>query len=139
MSKDEMREILSRQLAKFRGWTYAQLAERVEQDRRTRECLDSSDGVAADGTAYFIEFNAYTTIESSFAGWEYLRITGSAFQTFGWDAYPADLVQSALSAFQRMVADRDGRGLFPTETDPMRFPHPATQAYYPGLAFAMLA
>lgn len=54
-----MRTILSQQLAKFRGWTYAQLAQRVEQDRREHECMDSSEGVTADGTAYFIEFNAY--------------------------------------------------------------------------------
>ena len=54
-----MRAILSQQLARFRAWTHAQLAERVERDRTAHGCLDSSDGVASDGTAYFIEFNAF--------------------------------------------------------------------------------
>lgn len=59
MSKDEMREILTEQLNRFRTWTYAQLAERVEQDRRDKECLEHIEGIAADGTAYQIEFQAF--------------------------------------------------------------------------------
>ena len=58
MSKDEMRKILSEHLAKFRAWSYAHLAERVERDRQAHDCLEHIEGVAPDGTQYQIEFNA---------------------------------------------------------------------------------
>ena len=58
MTKDEMRAILAQQLAKFRTWSYAQLAERVERDRVARDCLEHVEGTAPDGTQYQIEFNA---------------------------------------------------------------------------------
>lgn len=54
MSKDEMRAILSEHLAKFRAWSYAQLAERVERD-----CLQHIEGTASDGTRYQMEFQAF--------------------------------------------------------------------------------
>lgn len=54
-----MQSILSEQLAEFRSWSYAQLAERVERDRREHECLASFEGTASDGTAYFIELNVF--------------------------------------------------------------------------------
>lgn len=59
MNHDEMHRILSEHLAKFGTWSFAQLAERVERDRRTHDCLDCSEGVAPDGTEYVIEINAY--------------------------------------------------------------------------------
>lgn len=34
MNKDEMHKILSEHLAKYREWSYTQLAERVERDRQ---------------------------------------------------------------------------------------------------------
>jgi hypothetical protein len=58
MTKAEMQLLLAEHLAKFRAWTYEQLAERVEQDRRNHECLEYLERVAADGTQYQVEFNA---------------------------------------------------------------------------------
>jgi len=58
MSKDEMRKILSEHLARFRAWSYAQLAERVERDRNAHNCLEHVEGVAPDGTQYYMEFQA---------------------------------------------------------------------------------
>lgn len=83
----------------------------------------------------YIEFKPYTASYSSFAGYVYVRITGTAFQTFGWDAYPDDLVQAAVAGLQRAAMDRDGRGSFPTETDMARYLNPATIAYYRHLYF----
>ena len=56
MSKDEMHKILSEHLAKFRTWSYAQLAERVERDRKAHDCLEHIEGTAPDGTRYQMEF-----------------------------------------------------------------------------------
>jgi len=58
MSKDEMRKILSEHLAKFRTWSYAQLAERVVRDRKEHDCLEHIEGTAPDGTEYQMEFQA---------------------------------------------------------------------------------
>src|SRR5687767_9594360 len=59
MTKDEMCTILTNQLAKFRMWSYAQLAERVERDRVMHDCLEHIEGAASDGTEYQIEFNVF--------------------------------------------------------------------------------
>ena len=59
MTKDEMREILGRHLAKFRTWSYAALSERVELDRKTGDCLEHFEGSGTDGTEYQMEFNAF--------------------------------------------------------------------------------
>jgi hypothetical protein len=59
MSKDEMRKILSEHLTRFRTWSYAQLAERVERDRQAHDCLEHIESTATDGTDYQIEFNAF--------------------------------------------------------------------------------
>jgi hypothetical protein len=59
MTKDEMSSVLARELAKFRTWSYAQLAERVERDRVAHDCLEHIEGTAPDGTKYYIEFNAF--------------------------------------------------------------------------------
>ena len=58
MNKDEMRKILSEHLAKFRAWSYVQLSERVERDRKAHDCLEHIEGIASDGTQYQIEFQA---------------------------------------------------------------------------------
>ena len=47
-----MHKILSEHLAKFRTWSYAQLAERVERDRKAHDCLEHIEGTAPDGTRY---------------------------------------------------------------------------------------
>ncbi|MBA4150861.1 MAG: hypothetical protein H0X66_22345 [Verrucomicrobia bacterium] len=59
MTKDEMQSTLSQHLAKFRTWTYAQLAERVVRDRREHDCLDHLEGTVPEGTTYQIEINAF--------------------------------------------------------------------------------
>lgn len=84
----------------------------------------------------YIEVIPYPTTFWSFAGWTHVRITGTAFATFGWDAYPMDAVQACLAALQRAYADRQGRGQFPTETDILRYFNPATLAYFRRMYFA---
>lgn len=59
MNTDDMQAIVSDQLGKLRAWSYADLAARVDQDRRSHECLASIEGTAADGTHYFIECQAF--------------------------------------------------------------------------------
>lgn len=58
MDKSEAHKILREQLSKFRAWSYAQLAERVERDRQAHDCLEHVEGVAPDGTQYQMEFQA---------------------------------------------------------------------------------
>jgi hypothetical protein len=53
----------------------------------------------------------------------FIKVTGTAFATFGWDAWPMDLVQDVLAAYQRLAKDRDGQGAYPTETAAMRYLH----------------
>jgi len=57
VSKDEKTAMLAEHLAKFRAWSYAQLAERVERDRCEQECLDQIEATATDGTKVQMEFN----------------------------------------------------------------------------------
>lgn len=59
MTKDEMRKLLSEHLAKYRSWSYAQLAERVEHTRQACDCLEHIEGDASDGTPYQIELQAF--------------------------------------------------------------------------------
>ncbi|HEY2414774.1 MAG TPA: hypothetical protein VGI40_21190 [Pirellulaceae bacterium] len=59
MCKEEMQAVLSEHLSKFRAWTYAQLSERVERDRREHDCLEHAEGTALDGTRYQMEFQAF--------------------------------------------------------------------------------
>lgn len=88
----------------------------------------------------FLEFVAYPTTRSRFpSGSDDVRVTCTEFAGFGWDAYPADLVQAGLSALQRMATDHDGRGTFPTETDAARYLNPATIGYYRGMYFPRVA
>ena len=100
----------------------------------------ASQARAAGEPGAYIEFLPYLSGNvASFAGYHYVRITGTAFQTFGWDAYPMDLVQTCAAALQRLYADRQGRGAFPTETDAARYFNPATLAYFRRLYFADVA
>lgn len=59
MSKDEMRCVLLEYMAKFRAWSYGQLAERVVRDHREHDCLEHIEGTAPDGTKYQMEFQAF--------------------------------------------------------------------------------
>ena len=54
-----MREILSEHLAKFRSWSYTQLADRIDRDRKAHDCLEHIEGTAPDGTQYQVEFQAF--------------------------------------------------------------------------------
>ncbi|HVS08496.1 MAG TPA: hypothetical protein VMS76_01385 [Planctomycetota bacterium] len=57
MSKDEMRTLLAEQMARFRAWSYAQLAAKIEPDWRKRSHFEFVEGVAPDGTKYIMEFD----------------------------------------------------------------------------------
>ena len=57
MSQDEKTAMLAEHLAKFRAWSYTQLAERVERDRREHDCLEHVEASASDGTQVQMEFN----------------------------------------------------------------------------------
>lgn len=50
-----------------------------------------------------------------------IRVTVTAFEGLGWGAWPWDIVQDALAAFQRLQLDRDRQGGYPTETSAMRY------------------
>lgn len=54
-----MRKILTERLAKFRNWSYSQLAQRVARDHRMHNCLEHVEEIASDGTRFQIEFNAF--------------------------------------------------------------------------------
>jgi len=69
----------------------------------------------------YIEFKPYTTAYGSFAGYVYVRITGTTLVTFGWSAWPDDLVQAAYVAVQRMSRERDSQGQYLTETNALRY------------------
>lgn len=45
-----------------------------------------------------------------------VRVTGTAFQTFGWDAWPDDIVQVANVALQRCYAERNAGGMVTEST-----------------------
>lgn len=67
----------------------------------------------------------------------FVRITGLAFQTFGWEAWPMDVVQAGVAAVQRMSLDRGRRGDYPNETNALRYLdmrviHAYRSLYFPG-------
>lgn len=51
----------------------------------------------------------------------FVKVTATAFEGFGWEAWPMDLVQDALAAVQRMSLHRDGQSSYPNETAAMRY------------------
>ena len=53
----------------------------------------------------------------------FVRITATTLEGFGWDAWPADLVQDALAAYQRLALDKARGGQYPTEIAAMRYLH----------------
>lgn len=59
MHLSEKQRLLSEHLARFRTWSYAALAERIERDGQDHDCLDYAEGVSADGTAWQIELNVF--------------------------------------------------------------------------------
>jgi hypothetical protein len=58
MSKEQLQALLNNYLASFRSWEYSRLAQRVEQDRQSHECLDHTERRCEDGTVYYIESQA---------------------------------------------------------------------------------
>jgi hypothetical protein len=59
MNTDDKRRILTAQLARFRTWSYDELAAAIERTRREHGCLHYVDGVFDDGTEYHLEFNVF--------------------------------------------------------------------------------
>lgn len=55
MTKDEMRYVLSQHLARYRSWSYVQLAARIGEDC----CLETVERTASDGTEYQMEFQVF--------------------------------------------------------------------------------
>jgi hypothetical protein len=53
MTKGEKRAALSRHLAKFRTWSYEELAARIDTDSH----LDTIEECAPDGTDYLLSFD----------------------------------------------------------------------------------
>lgn len=54
-----MESILAGALAKYRGWEHERLAAAIDDGPfwKLRDCLEHSEGLAADGTLYQIEIN----------------------------------------------------------------------------------
>jgi len=59
MSNDEMQNVLADELARFRTWSYAELAEAVEATRKAHDHLYQVERVAPDGTPYFMDFDSF--------------------------------------------------------------------------------
>jgi hypothetical protein len=68
----------------------------------------------------------------------YIKITATAFEGFGWDAWPMDLVQDALAAVQRMSLDRARGGNYPSEIAALRYLHAPLWRGYGGRYFPMV-
>ena len=56
MTKDEMRALLAEQMAKYRAWSHAQLAGRIEAGGGKSADPEVFEGVAPDATPYQMEF-----------------------------------------------------------------------------------
>lgn len=69
---------------------------------------------------------------------DFIRITGTAFACFGWDAWPMDLTQDALAAVQRMSLDRARMGNYPTEIAALRYLHVPLWRSYGARYFPMV-
>jgi hypothetical protein len=54
MTKEEMRSILSEQLAKYRAWSYDELAARIVAGHMAHD-----EGIATDGTSFQLEFDVF--------------------------------------------------------------------------------
>ncbi len=93
--------------------------------------LSHSRAPGEPGAYIEVKPDATIYLDSSY----YIRITGTAFATFGWEAWPMDVVQSGASALQRMSVERGGRGQYPTETNAMRYLDPRVLMAYRALYF----
>jgi hypothetical protein len=68
----------------------------------------------------------------------YIKVTATAFEGFGWDAWPMDLVQDALAAVQRMSLDRARGGNYPSEIAALRYLHAPLWRGYGARYFPMV-
>ena len=109
-----MHQVLSEHLAKFRSWTYTQLAKRVAQGPfwKPHDCLEHVAGTAPDGTEYQMEFTVYWNDKPNHE----VRVCGGLFAEpqkclLGFiPIYTADATDS-------FVMDTDGRFLFEHDTN----------------------
>jgi hypothetical protein len=65
----------------------------------------------------------------------FVRITATAFDGFGWAAWPMDLVQASVAAVKRMVQDRQMRTDYPNETNALRYLDPKVLMHYRSIYF----
>lgn len=63
----------------------------------------------------------------------YVRVTGTTNITFGWAAWPDEVVQDALVAVQRMMLERGQQGQYPNETSAVRYLNKRMLATYRGI------
>lgn len=83
----------------------------------------------------------YSYIESKpdktvcFGAYFYVHVTGTTNVTFGWAAWPDEVVQDALVAVQRMAREYDGQGGYPTPTSARRYLNAKMLRQYRGLYF----
>lgn len=87
----------------------------------------------------WIEFRDPAGITGSYSwfppGMDNVRISATAFEGFGWSAYPALLVQATTAAIQRAIADRRGRGDYLSEADMLRYFNQAVLKRYHDMYF----
>jgi hypothetical protein len=67
-----------------------------------------------------------------------VKVTATAFEGFGWEAWPMDLVQDALAAVQRMSLDRARGGNYPSEIAALRYLHAPLWRGYGARYFPMV-
>ena len=72
-----------------------------------------------DEPGAWVEYEPH--VYGTFSGYHYVKVTGTTNITFGWAAWPDELVQDALVAVQRMTKDRDQQGAYPSETTARRY------------------
>lgn len=93
--------------------------------------LSHSRAPGEPGAYIEVKPDATIYLDSSY----YIRITGTAFQTFGWEAWPMDVVQAGVAAIQRVALERDRQGQYPTETNMLRYLDPRVLMAYRALYF----
>ena len=59
VTNDDMQRALADELAQFRSWSYAALAEAVGRTRRGHDHLHLVERISADGTPYRMEFEVF--------------------------------------------------------------------------------
>lgn len=86
------------------------------------------------GTYIEVKPEASVRLDDSY----YIKVTATAFEGFGWDAWPMDLVQDALAAVQRMSLDRARGGQYPSEIAALRYLHAPLWRSYGARYFPMV-